>query len=106
MKQQCFAFATGRMDYLPGAGDRRFWPAEPPSSRPTSALAARLSRERHFPQFLRTIGYDAAPADAITAAICDYCEVDARADLDRDPRAAARFEDLAGQYADYVRRIS
>lgn len=106
MKQQSFVFATGRMDYLPGAGDRRFWPAEPPSSRPTSALASRLSRERHFPQFLRTIGYEAAQVDAVTAAICDYCEVDTRADLDRDPRAAARFGDLADQYAAYVRRIS
>lgn len=102
-----FVFCSGSMDFLPGAGNRRFYPVNLPSSRPKSAIVSRMSREPEFPGFLASIGYTAADQEAITAAICEICEIDSRADLDRDPDAVARFENRIGMpYAVYRLRLT
>lgn len=98
-----FVFLTGSADYMTSEHtDRRFFLVELPSSRPKSSLAAKFSREPEFGKFLASIGRAAVDEEAVASAIRDICEVSSRADLDRDPAAAARFEDrIVKPYADY-----
>ncbi|WP_136419939.1 hypothetical protein [Herbaspirillum sp. ST 5-3] len=95
------------MDYLSGAGDRRFLLVNLPSSRPKSAIVSRLSREPEFPGFLASIGYNTVDQESIIAAICEISEITSRAELDRDPEAMARFEERIGMpYASYRLRLT
>lgn len=87
--------------------DRRFMVFDLPSSRPKSAIASRMSREPEFRQFLASIGHHTDDQDAVTASICEICEIDSRADLDRDPDAVARFEHRIGlPYALYRQSLT
>lgn len=63
-------------------------------------IAGILCNEGAFKTFMRREkGYSQDTAEAVRL----YCGVDSRADLDRNPEAAAVFRDLRGDYDAWVR---
>ena len=104
--QPNFIFSSGGAGGLElAAADRRFFVVEISSSRPKSAIASRLAKEPQFARFLETIGFHVCTEEESAAAIRDICMVDSRADLDRYPVAASRFDALIVQPYALFRRM-
>lgn len=101
-----FLQASGDANYFRNStGDRRFVVVEISSSRPKSAVASMLAKKPQFARFLETIGFHAGTEEEAAAAIRTLCLVDTRADLDRYPAAASRFDALIVQPYALFRRM-
>lgn len=99
-----FVFESGATNFS-NTENRRFVTFDISSSRPKSVIAARLAKEPQFARFLETIGFHAGTEEEAAAAIRELCLVDTRADLDRYPEAASRFDALIVQPYALFRRM-